>query len=52
MLRSMLKNSVVSMQTMDFAKKTTKKAKTADGLSEYETAEDVAEVAEPTVVFQ
>jgi F0F1-type ATP synthase delta subunit len=48
MLRSMLKNSIVTMQTMDFAKKT-KKSKTSDGLSEYETAEDVAE---PEVVFQ
>lgn len=48
MLRSMLKNTVVSMQTMDFAKKS-KKSQSGEGLSEYETAEDFAE---PEVVFQ
>jgi len=47
MLRSMLKNSVVTMQMRDFAKKT-KRSKTSDGLSEYETPE---EVAEPAVTF-
>lgn len=48
MLRSMLKNSVVTMQTRDFGAKKKRASKSAEGLSEYETAE---EVAEPQVVF-
>ena len=48
MLRSMLKNSVVTMQARDFGAKKKRASKYAEGLSEYETAE---EVAEPQVVF-
>lgn len=47
MLRSVLKNTVVTMQARDMATK--KKRKTSESLSEYETAE---EVAEPQVVFE
>ena len=49
MLRSMLKNSVVTMQARDFGAKKKRASKSAEGLSEYETAE---EVAEPQVVFE
>lgn len=47
MLRSMLKQTVVTTQSRDFAAKKKKKS-SPDSVSEYETAEDVAQ---PEVVF-